>query len=124
MTHPLEPSSVVVGIDGSDAADPQRMTSGSNCSTPKARRRQGHRQAGQSGNGGGVGGTPQAVLINESRRAAMICVGSVGIGCIARMLLGWTARHAGQHGLLPGGAHSQPQRYIDSGYRLDRRHCR
>ena len=35
-------------------------------------------------------GSPAAALIDESRSAAMVCVGSVGIGLIARRLLGST----------------------------------
>jgi len=35
-------------------------------------------------------GKPQTALIEESRAAAMICVGSVGIGRLTRMLLGST----------------------------------
>ena len=38
-----------------------------------------------------VHGSPESALINESRRAAMICIGSVGIGRIARKVLGSTA---------------------------------
>jgi nucleotide-binding universal stress UspA family protein len=38
-----------------------------------------------------VRGSPEAVLIDQSRSAAMICMGSVGIGRIARKLLGSTA---------------------------------
>lgn len=37
-----------------------------------------------------VRGKPQTALIEESRAAAMICVGSVGIGRLTRMLLGST----------------------------------
>jgi nucleotide-binding universal stress UspA family protein len=36
-------------------------------------------------------GSPESVLIDESRRAAMVCVGSVGIGRIASKVLGSTA---------------------------------
>ncbi|OBF53296.1 universal stress protein [Mycobacterium sp. 852002-50816_SCH5313054-b] len=38
-----------------------------------------------------VRGSPEGILVDESRRAAMICVGSVGISRIARKLLGSTA---------------------------------
>jgi nucleotide-binding universal stress UspA family protein len=38
-----------------------------------------------------VHGSPQGALIDESRDAAMICVGSVGIGRVARKVLGSTA---------------------------------
>ena len=36
-------------------------------------------------------GSPDTALIDESRNAAMICVGSVGIGAIARRTVGSTA---------------------------------
>ncbi len=38
-----------------------------------------------------VHGSPDGILIDESRGAEMVCVGSVGIGRIARKLLGSTA---------------------------------
>ncbi|OBI85087.1 universal stress protein [Mycobacterium sp. 1245805.9] len=38
-----------------------------------------------------VCGSPDGVLVDESRSAAMVCAGSVGIGRIARKLLGSTA---------------------------------
>jgi nucleotide-binding universal stress UspA family protein len=38
-----------------------------------------------------VHGSPESALIDESRHAAMICVGSVGIGRVARKILGSTA---------------------------------
>lgn len=38
-----------------------------------------------------VVGDPTAVLVSESRHAAMVCVGSVGIGRFAKALLGSTA---------------------------------
>ncbi|MDT5138746.1 MAG: hypothetical protein QOD58_3008 [Mycobacterium sp.] len=38
-----------------------------------------------------VRGSPGSALIDESRHAAMICVGSVGIGRVARKVLGSTA---------------------------------
>jgi nucleotide-binding universal stress UspA family protein len=38
-----------------------------------------------------VRGSPESALIDESRRAAMVCVGSVGIGRIASKILGSTA---------------------------------
>lgn len=37
-----------------------------------------------------VRGSPEGVLIDESRSAAMVCAGSVGIGRVARKLLGST----------------------------------
>jgi nucleotide-binding universal stress UspA family protein len=44
-----------------------------------------------------LSGRPECVLINESREAAMICVGSVGRGPCARMPLGCTAGALAQH---------------------------
>ncbi len=38
-----------------------------------------------------VHGSPETALIDESRHAAMICAGSVGIGWVARKVLGSTA---------------------------------
>lgn len=38
-----------------------------------------------------VRGSPEGALIDESRSAALVCVGSVGIGRIARVVLGSTA---------------------------------
>lgn len=38
-----------------------------------------------------VHGTPEGALLDESRNAAMVCVGSVGIGWVARKVLGSTA---------------------------------
>ena len=38
-----------------------------------------------------IRGSTESVLINESRNAAMVCVGSVGTGWIARKVLGSTA---------------------------------
>ncbi len=38
-----------------------------------------------------VRGSPESALIDESRNAAMVCVGSVGIGRVARKVLGSTA---------------------------------
>ncbi|OBI55612.1 universal stress protein [Mycobacterium sp. E796] len=38
-----------------------------------------------------VHGSPEGVLIDESRSAAMVCVGSAGIGWVARKILGSTA---------------------------------
>jgi nucleotide-binding universal stress UspA family protein len=38
-----------------------------------------------------VHGSPESALIDESRHAAMICVGSLGIGWVARKVLGSTA---------------------------------
>jgi nucleotide-binding universal stress UspA family protein len=64
-----------------------------------------------------VYGSPERILIDESRSAAMVCVGSVGIGRIARKLLGSTADTVARKAHCPvaiiranGGAQS------DSGY--------
>ncbi|MDP7702121.1 universal stress protein [Mycobacterium sp. TY815] len=48
-----------------------------------------------------VAGSPGAVLIDESRRAAMVCVGSVGIGRLARRVLGSTAADVAQRAQCP-----------------------
>ncbi|MCV7075489.1 universal stress protein [Mycobacterium szulgai] len=46
-------------------------------------------------------GSPADVLIDESSHAAMVCVGSVGIGVLARKLLGSTADAVARHSLCP-----------------------
>ncbi len=48
-----------------------------------------------------VPGLPDRVLINESTTAAMVCVGSVGIGSVARRLLGSTAEDVAQRAHCP-----------------------
>lgn len=48
-----------------------------------------------------VHGSPENALIDESRAAAMICVGSVGIGRFAEMLLGSTAAALAQKACCP-----------------------
>jgi nucleotide-binding universal stress UspA family protein len=48
-----------------------------------------------------VVGLPNRVLIDESRRAAMVCVGSVGIGWLARRVLGSTAADVAQRAQCP-----------------------
>lgn len=48
-----------------------------------------------------VHGSPERALIDESRRAAMICVGSVGIGRIASKVLGSTADAVAQKAHCP-----------------------
>jgi nucleotide-binding universal stress UspA family protein len=48
-----------------------------------------------------VRGSPASALIDESRYAAMICVGSVGIGRIARKILGSTADAIAQKAHCP-----------------------
>ncbi len=46
-------------------------------------------------------GSPKSVLIDESRRAAMICIGSIGIGQVARRVLGSTADSVAQNAYCP-----------------------
>ncbi|MGB9305663.1 MAG: universal stress protein [Mycobacterium sp.] len=48
-----------------------------------------------------VHGSPGRVLIDESRCAAMVCIGSVGIGQLARRVLGSTAESVAQKAHCP-----------------------
>lgn len=48
-----------------------------------------------------VTGLPSQVLIDESRSAAMVCVGSVGIGRLARRVMGSTAADVAQRAHCP-----------------------
>ncbi|OBS00980.1 universal stress protein [Mycobacterium gordonae] len=48
-----------------------------------------------------VVGPPSRVLINESRSATMVCVGSVGIGWLARRVLGSTAENVARRAQCP-----------------------
>jgi nucleotide-binding universal stress UspA family protein len=48
-----------------------------------------------------VQGTPDGALIKESDHAAMICIGSVGIGAIARKVLGSTAESVAKNAHCP-----------------------
>jgi nucleotide-binding universal stress UspA family protein len=48
-----------------------------------------------------VHGSPKAVLVDESRDAAMVCVGSIGIGQVARRVLGSTADSVAQNAHCP-----------------------
>ncbi|AGZ49565.1 universal stress protein [Mycobacterium kansasii] len=48
-----------------------------------------------------VHGSPGGTLIDESRSAAMVCVGSVGIGRVARKLLGSTAEAVARKARCP-----------------------
>lgn len=48
-----------------------------------------------------VHGSPTRVLVDESRDAAMICIGSVGIGQLARRVLGSTAESVAQDAHCP-----------------------
>jgi nucleotide-binding universal stress UspA family protein len=46
-------------------------------------------------------GSSDTVLVDESRTAAMVCVGSTGIGAVSSRLLGSTAADVAQHALCP-----------------------
>ena len=48
-----------------------------------------------------VHGSPASALIDESRHAAMICIGSVGIGQLARKVIGSTADAVAQNAHCP-----------------------
>jgi len=48
-----------------------------------------------------VHGSPASALISESREAAMLCIGSVGIGQIARKIIGSTADALAQKAHCP-----------------------
>lgn len=48
-----------------------------------------------------LNGRPDINLLDESRRAAMICVGSVGIGRLAKLLFGSTAAKIAEHAYCP-----------------------
>jgi hypothetical protein len=48
-----------------------------------------------------VHGSPTSTLIDESRHAAMICIGSVGIGRVARKVIGSTADAVAQKAHCP-----------------------
>lgn len=48
-----------------------------------------------------VHGSPASALINESHNAAMICIGSVGIGQVARRVIGSTADAVAQNAHCP-----------------------
>ncbi len=60
-----------------------------------------------------VRGDPAQILIDESRSAAMICIGSVGIGRFARALLGSTATEVAEAAHCPvaiiRSRHSRPK---------------
>jgi nucleotide-binding universal stress UspA family protein len=48
-----------------------------------------------------VHGSPASILIGESRYAAMICIGSVGVGQLARKIIGSTADSVAQNAHCP-----------------------
>lgn len=48
-----------------------------------------------------VTGSPAEALVEESRHATMVCLGSVGIGQIARRIIGSTAEFAAQNAHCP-----------------------
>jgi nucleotide-binding universal stress UspA family protein len=64
-----------------------------------------------------VQGSPEGILIDESRSAAMVCVGSVGIGRIARKVLGSTADTVARKAHCPVAiVRSDGQTESDSGW--------
>ncbi len=48
-----------------------------------------------------VHGSPKSVLVDESRHAALVCIGSVGIGQVARKVLGSTVESVAQNAHCP-----------------------
>ena len=60
-------------------------------------------------------GAVSTVLIDESRNAAMVCVGSVGIGAVARELLGSTAASLAENAHCPVAIISSPDDQPRSG---------
>jgi len=48
-----------------------------------------------------VHGSPASALISESRHAAMICIGSIGIGQVVRRVIGSTADAVARHAHCP-----------------------
>jgi nucleotide-binding universal stress UspA family protein len=48
-----------------------------------------------------VHGSPKTVLVDESRHAAMVCIGSIGIGQVARRVLGSTADSVARNAHCP-----------------------
>jgi nucleotide-binding universal stress UspA family protein len=121
MSHPQSPERIVVGIDGSKAAInaakwavteavsrnvqlrlvhaiPDDASSDGSLEVESAQASLRAADAALAATGEPVKvecdivrGSPDGVLIDESRSAAVVCVGSVGIGRIARKLLGSTA---------------------------------
>jgi nucleotide-binding universal stress UspA family protein len=60
-------------------------------------------------------GAVSTVLIDESRNAAMLCVGSVGIGAVARELLGSTAASLAENAHCPVAIIRSPHDQLRSG---------
>ncbi len=63
-----------------------------------------------------VRGSPEGILVDESRRAALVCVGSVGIGRIARKILGSTADAVARKGQCPVAIVRSSGRKSDPGW--------
>jgi nucleotide-binding universal stress UspA family protein len=60
-------------------------------------------------------GSPDSALINESRNAAMICVGSIGIGAVAKQLWGSTAATLAEQAYCPVAIIRSPHNPPSSG---------
>lgn len=65
-----------------------------------------------------VHGSPARALLDEARHAALICLGSVGIGWVARKVLGSTADAVARQADCPVAVirHNHEGRETDSGY--------
>jgi nucleotide-binding universal stress UspA family protein len=59
-------------------------------------------------------GSPDAALINESRNASMVCVGSVGIGAAAKKMWGSTAASLAENAYCPVAIIRSPHQAPDS----------
>ena len=66
-------------------------------------------------------GSPDTALINESRNASMVCVGSVGIGAMASKMWGSTAATLAEKAYCPVAIIRSPHNVAGLGARLDRR---
>jgi len=67
-------------------------------------------------------GPPANALIDESQHAAMVCIGTVGIGAVARAILGSTAAAVAEHAHCPvavirppDGAHAATENWVAVG---------
>jgi nucleotide-binding universal stress UspA family protein len=60
-------------------------------------------------------GDPSVVLVAESRNAAMVCVGSSGIGAVSSKLLGSTATNLAEQALCPAAIVRTPRGPSSSG---------